>query len=253
MIALVVVMIQYRPRGDPLPLLALAAFIPFALLHFPSHLAVGLIPMVIVLAHLAAAAPVTELEIGPWVRRSALIVVAVVMFAGLFWQARQTIINLWRGGLEYALGVAQSLDDPHRSRQAAMVEAQALPRISALPASRPWLWRIIGRARLTRGEDIGAETAFRTAMTLWPHEEAELGLGLALASQSRRIESSVSVLDANNRRGDAVMHLVRVCRTNPALIDLIGDPEIASLVDQIVHAFEEDPGSRNKRPGARSR
>ena len=56
-------------------------------------------------------------------------------------------------------------------------------------SAAPWLWRIAGRAALARGDEAAAERFFRRALKLWPHEEAELGLGLALADQGRRGEA----------------------------------------------------------------
>jgi hypothetical protein len=136
------------------------------------------------------------------------------------------------------LTTAENLDPELRSRQAAAVEAQIMPRIAALPAARPWLWRMVGQARVARGEDLGAEVAFRNAMALWPHEEAEFGLGLALANQHRRLVSGGAALDARNRRGEAVVHLSRVCRTNPALLTLIEDPDLRRAVAEIVEAVD---------------
>jgi len=81
---------------------------------------------------------------------------------------------------------------------------------------------------------MGAETAFRNAMTLWPHEEAEFGLGLALADQDRRLQAQGPVLDSRNRRGEAIVHLARVCRTNPALLELIAEEELRQAVAEII-------------------
>ena len=48
-------LIRARPRGDPLPPLAAAAVAPFLLLHYPTHLALGTIPIILVIGHLLAA------------------------------------------------------------------------------------------------------------------------------------------------------------------------------------------------------
>jgi hypothetical protein len=95
---------------------------------------------------------------------------------------------------------------------------------------------MVGQARFARGDANGAETAFRTAMGLWPHEEAEFGLGLTLAAQDRRLRDQGLALDARNLRGEAVVHLARVCRTNPALLELIADDDLRAAVTDIVNA-----------------
>ncbi len=107
-----------------------------------------------------------------------------------------------------------------------------------LDEARPWLWRMVGQARLARGDDIGSETAFRNAMVLWPHEEAEFGLGLALAAQDRRFKQQGRTLDSRNRRGEAIVHLARVCRTNPALLELIEEDDLRQAVGEIVNAAD---------------
>ncbi len=233
-LAFAVIALVHRPRGDPLPYLFAAAFIPFLLLHFPTHLAVGLVPVILALGHVLAGGREVALAPGPWIRRAAIVSVLLVVAVGSYWQLHRLMLNLWRGGLTHALATAQAQDDGRRVRQAAAVEAQILPRIPALSQARPWLWRMIGQARVARGDDIGAETAFRNAMALWPHEEAEFGLGLALADQDRRLEAQGRVLDSRNRRGEAIVHLARVCRTNPALLELIDDEALRNAVAEII-------------------
>ena len=105
---------------------------------------------------------------------------------------------------------------------------------------------MVGQARVARGDDMGAETAFRTAMSLWPHEEAEFGLGLALADQDRRLAAQGRVLDSRNRRGEAIVHLSRVCRTNPALLELINDEALRRSVAEIVGVAETPDSGRSR-------
>jgi tetratricopeptide (TPR) repeat protein len=95
-------------------------------------------------------------------------------------------------------------------------------RIDRLPGAAPWLWRVVGRARILRGDPRAAETAFRAAYASWPHEEAEFGLGLALAAQGRRNE--------------ALVHLGNVCRVNRSLTRRIGDPDLREAVLDLVEA-----------------
>jgi O-antigen ligase len=235
-----------RRRGDPVPSLFAAAFVPFLLLHFPTHLAVGLVPVVLVLGHILSTGREVTLVPGPWSRRLAVAAVVLAVVLGSYWQTHRLMLNLWRGGLAHALATAQQLEDERRIQQAAAVEAQILPRIPALSHARPWLWRMVGQARVARGDDMGAETAFRNAMSLWPHEEAEFGLGLALADQDRRLEAQGRVLDSRNRRGEAIVHLSRVCRTNPALLELINDEALRRSVAEIVGVTVEPGPGRSR-------
>jgi O-antigen ligase len=241
MAVLAVVLVRYRPRGDPLPALAAAAFVPFAALHFPTHLAVGLVPLVLVLGRLLAAGDEVVLAPKPWPRRLLSAALAAAVAAGCIWQLQSLTLNVWRGALEQNLAAADGLEGPARVQRAAAVEAQILPRLPALPGAQPWLWRLVGRARILRGDAAGAEAAFRTAMSLWPHEEAEFGLGLALAAEAERI--AAAGVDPGHRRGEAILHLARVCRTNPALLELINDPELRRSVAEIVRGSEAAPES----------
>lgn len=238
MIALLVSIGSSRTRGDPLPPLALAAFAPFALLHFPTHLAVSLVPLILILGHILAAGNEVVVKPRPWLSRATAAVLVLAILAGTYWQLHRLMLNLWRGGLNHALTVMQSLDEPLRSQQAAVIESQILPRMPGLDEARPWLWRMVGQARLARGDDLGSETAFRSAMVVWPHEEAEFGLGLSLAAQDRQFTQQGRTLDSRNQRGEAIVHLARVCRTNPALLELIEEDDLRHAVAEIVNAAD---------------
>ncbi|MFV2072153.1 MAG: O-antigen ligase family protein [Thermoanaerobaculales bacterium] len=223
-LALVVAIAGARARAGPvLPLMA-AASAPFLLLHYPTHVAVGLIPMALVLAQILAeggdGARLVALKRGRLPIAAALVALAL---AGSAWQLRRAALSLWMGGLEQRLLLIQANDPDRRSRGAAAVEAQVLPRIGRYPGQAPTLWRTVGRARLLRGDARGAETAFRAAFAGWPHEDAEFYLGLSLAAQGRRSE--------------ALQHLGRVCRTNPALAALIPDPSLRQSVKDMVAVY----------------
>jgi O-antigen ligase len=237
-IAFAVVLVRCRPRGDPLFPLAVAAFVPFALLHFPTHLAVGMVPLTLILGSLLSGAREVVFEPWPWTKRLAAISVTLLVLVGTYWQLHRLMLNLWQGELNYALAVMQTLDEPMRAQQSAAIESQILPRLPALATGSPWLWRMVGHARIARGDDRGAEIAFRNAIAAWPHEEAEFGLGVALAAQDRRLREQGGDLDPRNRRGEAIVHLARVCRTNPALMELIDDPDLRRAVAEIVGAAE---------------
>ena len=215
---------QARPRGDPLMPLAVAAITPFLLLHYPTHLAVGMVPIVLILAHILAA---QDTVIVPKLAGGWRVVVPIILIgiagAGSMWQMRRVALDIWRANLERGLEFAASSTEPLRRTQlASAVEWQILERIEQLPEAAPVLWRVAGKARLTRGDARAAEEAFRNANSLWPHEEAELGLGLALADQGRRNE--------------AMVFLGRVCRTNPALAREIADQDLRRALEDLNRA-----------------
>jgi len=224
MLALAWALVRTRPRGDPLPLLATAATTPFLLLHYPTHLAVGMVPIVLVLGHLLAAQPRWRMpRLTGALRLAVPVLLVIVAVAGASSQLRRVALDIWRGELERRVEIAHAVQEPvQRVQLASAVERQVLDRIGRLPGAAPWLWRIVGKARLTRDDPTGAEQAFRSANTLWPHEEAELGIGLALAAQGRR--------------GEAVLFLGRVCRVNPAVVRQIPDPDLRRAVTDLNRA-----------------
>ena len=223
-------LVRARPRGDPLTPLAAVAVAPFLLLHYPTHLALGTIPIILVLGHLLAVQPTWRLPRlhGGWrVALPALLVATAV--AGAAWQLHRLALDVWRADLDLKLVQAHGAAEPLRRAQlASAVERQVVERIERLPGAAPWLWRVVGKARLTRDEPRGAEQAFREAGTLWPHEEAELGLGLALAAQGRRSEALIS--------------LGRVCRVNPALARQLADPDLRRAVEDLNRARRKARG-----------
>lgn len=216
-------LIMARRRSGPLLPLSVAAGAPFVFLHYPTHLAVGMVPMSLALAHVIAHdQPPT---IRNWRRARIPVAVAVVAIAGAgaFWQLRRVAVDVWIGGLEMRMSIAQSGDPESRARLGAAIESRILPRLDRLGVQAPAAWRTLGRARLLEGDAKGAETAFRTSLTAWPHEDAEFYLGMSLFAQGRRNE--------------AVAHLSRVCRTNPKLADLIGDPQLKRTVADVVRSY----------------
>jgi tetratricopeptide (TPR) repeat protein len=222
MLALMIVAISLRQRAGPVFPLAVAAFLPLAAFHYPTHIAVGLAPMTLVLAHLLALEP--PRPVGLAHARGALAALLVLLaLAGALWQLRRVALDLWIGGLEQRLMSAQAAEPELRPQMIAAIEAQILPRVGRLPGAAPTLWRIVGRARLFRGDPQGAERALRTAFAGWPHEDADYYLGLALAAQGRRSE--------------ALRHLGRVCRTNPALVSQIPDTDLRRMVQDMVDTY----------------
>jgi hypothetical protein len=203
-----------RRRGDPTLAIAGAAFLPFALLHYPTHVAVGLVPVSLITANLIAATdvPAVSLPARPGIRATMTIICVVTALAIGAWQIRSVVLNLWQGRMETLLRICQGADESQRSRLAAVIESEAQERIDRNPSAAPWALRVVGRARLAKGDPAGSEAIFRTAHELWPHEEAEFGIGLAVAAQGRREE--------------ALHHLSRVCRTNPSVAQLIPDPDL---------------------------
>jgi len=223
MAALALAIVNVRKRAGPLLPLAGAAWAPFVLLHYPTHLAVGLIPIALGLAHLVATAEPPRTYQWRRARLPVATVVVVLAIVAAGWQLRRVAVDLWIGGNELRLTMSAGLNPANRARLAAAIEAQILSRIERLPSAAPTLWRTVGRARLMRREAAGAETAFRKAYALWPHEDAEFYLGMSLVAQGRRSEG--------------LQHLGRVCRTNPALARHINNDDLRRSVLDLVAAY----------------
>ena len=223
MIALILAIYGTRNRAGPILPLAVAAWTPFALMHYPTHLAIGLTPNALLLAHLIASRQ--EPQPIEWrkarVPLALLLVTLTILVA--WWQVRRLATDLWVGGNEFRLQMSETAAPELRARLATAIEVQILSRIDRLPAAAPTLWRTVGRARLIRGDAHRAETAFRTAYELWPHEDAEFYLGMSLVAQGRRAEG--------------LAHIGRVCRTNPALVGIIGDPELRKVVRDMLATY----------------
>ena len=223
MIALILAIYGTRNRAGPILPLAVAAWTPFALMHYPTHLAIGLTPIALLLAHLIASRQ--EPQPIEWrkarVPLALLLVTLTILVA--WWQVRRLATDLWVGGNEFRLQMSETAAPELRARLATAIEVQILSRIDRLPAAAPTLWRTVGRARLIRGDAHRAETAFRTAYELWPHEDAEFYLGMSLVAQGRRAEG--------------LAHIGRVCRTNPALVGIIGDPELRKVVRDMLATY----------------
>lgn len=212
-----------RDRAGPLLPLAAAAAAPFLLLHYPAHLAIGLIPISLVLGHVVSrdAAPrALSWQRGRWPVAAVLVLLLV---AGAWWQLQRVAVDVWMGGLELRMALSQRADPQARAQIGAAVEAQIAPRIGRMPLAAASLWRSVGRARLLRNDAAGAEAAFRTSYERWPHEDAEFYLGISLAAQGRRNE--------------ALSHLGRVCRTNPRLVELIADESLRRSVEDMLAVY----------------
>jgi tetratricopeptide (TPR) repeat protein len=207
------------------PLLGAAAATPFLLLHYPTHIGGALVPLVLLLAHLVAGGPRWRMDAEAWLGRAVAVLLATAAVAVVAWQAARVELDMWVGDSELVLIASQREPPARRAVMTTTVERHAFDRARRSPAAAPWLWRLVGRARLARGDGAGAEEAFRTALALWPHEEAELGLGLALAAQGRPDE--------------AATHLDRVCRVNPSLTAFIGDEQLRRRVEAYLAALAE--------------
>lgn len=205
-----------RP-GDPVIILGALAWTPFLLLHYPTHLAIGLIPAVLLLAHRLGEAPRNPVSaVPPAVRRTMAVVIAAAAVAVCIIQVSSLRLDRWRGYTEALFMVAENTSPAKRSQIVQKIESEAGARITRNDTAAPWLWRIVGRARLLVGASVEAETAFRRSLALEPHEEAEMGLGLALAGQGRSAE--------------AVHHLTRACHVNPTLVTFITDKDLQESV-----------------------
>jgi O-antigen ligase len=223
MIALLVTLAGVRKRAGPLFSLAAAAYIPFALLHYPTHLTVSLIPIGLIMGEIVGTTQ--NIQRVDWLRArtpvAALLIIVAIIGAG--WQLRRVAADLWVGSIDMVLAISQQAAPEVGIRKAAETEAAILSRIDRMPRIAPTLWRTVGRARLMRRDFKGAEEAFRTAYEGWPHEDADFYLGLSLVAQGRRSEG--------------LQHLGRVCRTNPSLVQLIHDRDLRRSVADILRAY----------------
>ncbi len=218
-----------RRRSGPLVALAAAAWLPLLVLHFPTHLAVGLVPAVLTLAPLLADEPrLRAAPSGAAARVGVALVLVAMAAAVVLWQGHRLAVQLWRGDAETILRVADGISAARRSAVLRQLEREAYQRVAWWPEAAPWLWRIVGRAALGQGRIAAAAEAFRTAQTLWPHEEAEFGLGLALAAQGRPSE--------------ALVRLARVSRVNPALTALIPDQSLRRAVEDLTAKWGANKG-----------
>ena len=222
MVFFVLSLARSGPLKDPVIVLASLAWTPFLLLHYPTHLAIGLIPAVLLLAERLHPAPRVPVLFGrPAVRRAVAVIVGAVAVSVCVSQIIDLRLDRWRGQTEALLSLAENAPLPMRRQIIQKIETEAGSRILHSKNSAPWLWRIIGRGRLLTGVPEEAEAAFRRSAALEPHEEAEMGLGLSLAGQGRTTE--------------AVYHLTRACRVNPALISFIAQDSLRESVRTNLH------------------
>ncbi|MCD4748495.1 MAG: O-antigen ligase family protein [Thermoanaerobaculales bacterium] len=217
MIALGLSLYRLRSRHRRLLIFSVLSWLLFLLLHYPTHLAVGLVPATLFLAEILQFCPRLEIVIQ---RRFLSGVAAVGVAAAAGWiafnEVAQIRLNLWHGVAEGALKATESASEIRRRQMLEAVERQSIVQIIEHPGEAHWIWRLVGRTNLLENSYQEAEVAFRRAGALFPHEEAEMGLGLALAGQGRMTE--------------AIYHLNRACRLNPKLVDLIQHPELRKAV-----------------------
>jgi hypothetical protein len=214
-------------QGFRQPLLiagAAAGGLPFLLLHYPTHLALGLIPVALIIGELAADTGTGELRLrNTAARRAGAAVISAAACLVAWGQFRRVGIDVRQATLNRNLANAQAARDQQQRRIVAdAIVDDALVLLERSPGDAPWLWRIAGKAQIIGGDGASAEASFRKAYALWPHPEAEFGIGLSLASQGRRSE--------------ALIHLVRVCRLNPVLTTMIPDEKLERSVNQMLAA-----------------
>jgi hypothetical protein len=213
-------------RGSPLLVaFSAAATVPFLMLHYPTHLALGMIPIMLMCAAMAARDGTTSLTVRPpLVRTAAVVLLLAVAVISVWGQLRRVGIDAVRAGIEQQTAFAQTISDRQaRVRTTTAITNELGSLIDRLPAESPWLWRNVGRAQIVGGDVVAAEQSFRTAYSLWPHAEAEFGLGLALEGQRRRSE--------------ALVHLGRVCRVNPKLTEMIPDGDLQKSIYGMLKAL----------------
>jgi O-antigen ligase len=230
MVAAAVLLWRARPRGDPVVPQMAAATMPFALLHYPLSLAVGLLPIALVMARVVAAEPRGDvLPHSRSVRRMTSVAAVVMSLAVVVWQARTLAVDIWQGAVIAAFDRVQSLPSPQQPRVLAGLEAELVRRADTIGSQRAWMLRKLGLVRLTRGDAAAAAADLRRSMELWPHEEAELGLGIAL--------------DRLDRRTEALAAIGRVVRVNPALVRLIPDDDLRRAAEDLIAARQNGLGN----------
>jgi len=237
LLALIWTLARAAPRRLFMMALVAAGTLPMLLLHYPTHLALGLMPLVLILAGIASGDGTGVIEIRwkplKWVAAALTIVVA----GSAFWsQLQRMSIDVWRGSLNRRTAIAQQIPDAQQRRRATdSVENDVLRLVGGLPGEAPWLWRSAGKAQMIGGKSRAAEESFRRAYALWPHAEAEFGIGLALADQGRRSE--------------ALVHLGRVCRLNPELRHLIDDDALVRSVEDMLRTTRQRARESARRSG----
>jgi len=218
-LATLAVLFVPRSLRDPVAVTGLAATLPFLLLHYPSHLATGLLPLTMLVAHILAGKPVTQWKSRPaWQRPAAVLALVAVMATG-WWQIGVIRSELWRGSLERVLRQAASFPEPERKRAFEAIAHSIDERLAAHPWETPSLTISLGNALLAAGDPVGAERAFRQSLDRNPSAASELGLGLALAAQGNLPE--------------ALHHLSRAGRVNPMLLDTVADPELRNAARKL--------------------
>ncbi len=223
MILLAGVLIRIRPwRSLPLAV-AIGGLVPFLVFHYPFHIAVTLTPMMIVMVMIIRRDERTPsplvLRRSRWI--ALLVVVAIAVTMGWI-DVRTLRLDIWRKNANMTIDLVQLRTRqgrlPEKARAALLqgLDAEAVARLGRVPGADPWLWRIIGLSRLGRGDDTGAETAFRKSLQRCPHEEGYLGLGIALLDEGRINEAFEWLTDA--------------CRIDPNLAKIIPDPSFRQTV-----------------------
>jgi len=225
--ALLFFLFREFPNERRLILMFLMLALPFLLGHYPLHIAVGLLPTMLVLSRLLNSGEFREVRLRPY----ALIAVPVLLCVCVGYSIHNgALLGLerWRGVAEGGLLHIGDMPLSERKRISSAIEKQAAVQLYQHPGESSWIWRIIGRARLDRHAYREAEMAFRRAKSFFPHEEAEMGLGLALAAQQRTTE--------------ALYYLGRACGINPTLLRLIPDEKMRKAVRRGMPGRRKQPG-----------
>jgi O-antigen ligase len=196
--------------------LSVCAWLPFLLLHYPTHLAVGALPGALLLARFLTPVPRRAIPGPPIVAWLVAIGVAAAAWWTIGHQFRTLQLDRWRSAAEHSVNMSTSIDREQRGIVLRSLEKQAAVQIARHPEHAGWLWRLIGKARLADGRYSGAEGAFRRAGALAPHEEADFGLGTALLRQ--------------NRYPEAIEAYDPVIRMNPVLVDQVPSEEMRLLL-----------------------
>jgi hypothetical protein len=196
------------------------------------HIAVGMIPAVILLGELHSnrTEPLLTISGRLWhVAAAAGIVIAIL---GTNWAIQRTLHARWMFRTSGALYFAEAAQPQVRSTLASRIAEDSIQYAKRHPYDAGEVWRLVGKSYLVKRDNRAAESAFRHAHALWPHAEAELGIGRSLAAQGRRAE--------------AVPYLANVVRVNRRLIEMVGSDELKQAVNRHLSLRSKPPRKANE-------
>jgi O-antigen ligase len=213
---LVVFTVKAGAGYRPLLIGSFAVLPPFLVFHYPTHIAIGQIPIILLLAELVTHEKKLKLPRNPRIRAGLAATLVVMATASTVWAVQRVKHGRWMFFKTQALELAQSAPAEVRSTVVPLIYEEGIDYASKHPHDAAEVWRLVAMSSLVSGDAQTAEASFRHAHSLWPHSESDLGIGRALVAQGRREE--------------AIHCFARVIRVNPRLASLLGSEELAAEV-----------------------